>query len=67
MQTAISLDLHRQSSAPLADNELRKRIWWTIYNLDRSLAVGLGRPLGIADSEVDADVRTYLLRRLVKS
>jgi len=56
MQTAISLGLHNRSATPPADIELRNRTWWTICNLDRSLAAALGRPLGIADSEIDADV-----------
>jgi hypothetical protein len=56
MQNAISLQLHRKPASPPADIEVRIRIWWTIYNLDRSLAAGLGRPLGIADSDIDADV-----------
>jgi hypothetical protein len=56
MQTAISLGLHKKTAPPPADIELRSRIWWSIYNLDRSLAAGLGRPLGIADSDIDADV-----------
>jgi hypothetical protein len=60
MQTAISLQLHRKPASPPADIELRNRIWWTIYNLDRSLAAGTGRPLGIADSDMDADVSTVI-------
>lgn len=56
MQTAISLRLHRKPASPPADIEIRNGIWWTIYNLDSSLAAGFGRPLGIADLDIDADV-----------
>jgi hypothetical protein len=56
MQTAISLQLYRKPASPPADIELRNRIWWTIYNLDRSLAAAIGRPLSIVDSDIDADV-----------
>jgi hypothetical protein len=56
MQSAISLQLHRKPASPPADIELRNRIWWTIYNLDRGLSAAIGRPLGIADSDIDADV-----------
>ena len=56
LQSAISLDLHRKLTTPPADAELRNRIWWTIYNHERSLAAGSGRPLSIADAEIDADV-----------
>ena len=58
MQTAISLGLHKKAASPPADIEFRNKIWWTIYNFDRPLSAALGRPLGIADSDIDADVST---------
>jgi len=57
MQAAISLDLHRKPTSIMEDSGLRNRTWWTIYNLDRSLAAALGRPLSIADSDILVDVR----------
>lgn len=35
--------------------EMRKRVFWVSYNLDRISAVSLGRPVGIADDDVDVD------------
>lgn len=57
MQTAISLNLYRKSETTAsADIEVRNRIWWTIYCHDRSLSAGLGRPLGVPDSVITAEV-----------
>jgi len=38
-----------------ADKRLWKRIWWTLFTRDRSVAVALGRPTGIniEDSDVE--------------
>jgi hypothetical protein len=36
--------------------EMRRRVWWTIYILDRSLAVELGRPMLIDDSDCDVSL-----------
>lgn len=35
--------------------EMRKRVFWVSYNLDRISAVSLGRPVGIADDDIDVD------------
>ncbi|KAJ3981533.1 putative fungal-specific transcription factor [Lentinula detonsa] len=35
--------------------ETRRKIWWGVYTLDRMLAVALGRPLGINDSDCDVE------------
>lgn len=35
------------------DCEIRKRLFWSIYVLDRFLSQALGHPLGIQDSDVD--------------
>jgi len=35
------------------DREMRKRIFWSAYVLDRFLSQALGHPLGIQDSDVD--------------
>ena len=38
-------------------DELRKRVFWCSYNLDRAVAITLGRPVGIADHDIDVEVR----------
>ncbi|EMC93207.1 hypothetical protein BAUCODRAFT_76471 [Baudoinia panamericana UAMH 10762] len=50
--------MHRSvegSQLSRADKRLWKRIWWTLFTRDRSVAVALGRPVGIniEDSDVE--------------
>lgn len=53
MRLATSLGLHKARSAiSLVDGEMAKRAFWSLYNLDRLIAVTLGRPLGIADDDI---------------
>ncbi|KAG6886077.1 hypothetical protein C0993_004067 [Termitomyces sp. T159_Od127] len=37
------------------EKETRKKVWWGVYTLDRMLALALGRPLGINDSDCDVE------------
>ncbi|KAJ0153556.1 putative transcriptional regulatory protein, partial [Colletotrichum tanaceti] len=37
----------------VVEGEMRRRVWWTIYILDRSLALDLGRPVLIDDADCD--------------
>ncbi|BFZ63340.1 hypothetical protein YB2330_004462 [Saitoella coloradoensis] len=56
---AIALGMHRASASvgfePLR-RELRKRVWWTLYQFEQFLCCGLGRPSAIEDAEVDIGV-----------
>ncbi|RHZ61281.1 hypothetical protein CDV55_101983 [Aspergillus turcosus] len=53
MRLATSLSLHKmRSSASLIEEEMAKRAFWSLYNLDRLIASTLGRPLGIADEDI---------------
>lgn len=38
---------------PMIEGEMRRRTWWTIYILDRSLGLDLGRPMLIDDADCD--------------
>ncbi|PLN83959.1 fungal-specific transcription factor domain-domain-containing protein [Aspergillus taichungensis] len=50
---ATSLGLHRgRPGMNLVDEEMSKRAFWSLYNLDRLIASTLGRPLGIADDDI---------------
>jgi hypothetical protein len=44
---------HRTSSAPDKEIELRKRLFWSIYCIDRYICIRLGTPLGIRSDEMD--------------
>jgi hypothetical protein len=51
---AQDLGLHRSpAKARMSDRdkERRRRVWWCVYGLDRSLSVSLGRPSGINDDD----------------
>jgi hypothetical protein len=41
---------------PTIDKETRRKIWWSVYCLDRMLALALGRPLGIEDADCDVEL-----------
>jgi hypothetical protein len=51
----LTSDSVEHSQLSTADKRLWKRIWWTLFTRDRSVAVALGRPTGIniEDSDVE--------------
>lgn len=56
IRIAIALGLHRQSSQHnlnLINQEIRKRVFWVLYSLDRVLSSILGRPLMLRDCDID--------------
>ncbi|KAK9236424.1 fungal-specific transcription factor domain-containing protein [Lipomyces kononenkoae] len=56
LRIAIALGFHRQSSVAnlnLINQELRKRVFWAIYSLDRVLSTILGRPITLHDRDID--------------
>jgi hypothetical protein len=44
---------HRATSTPDKETELRKRLFWSIYCIDRYICIRLGTPLGIRSDEMD--------------
>jgi hypothetical protein len=44
---------HRTNSAADKEIELRKRLFWSIYCIDRYICIRLGTPLGIRSDETD--------------
>lgn len=56
MRTAIDLGLHRQANEANLDPftaQKRRRLFWTIYYLERVISMSLGRPFSIADRHID--------------
>ncbi|PHH55559.1 hypothetical protein CFIMG_001373RA [Ceratocystis fimbriata CBS 114723] len=55
---AMALELHRESivqtNFPFADTEVRRRLFWTCYIIDRFMACGSNRPHFIVDSSAIA-------------
>lgn len=53
--------MHRSvesSQLSRADKRLLKRIWWTLFTRDRSVAVALGRPCGVNTEDSDVEMLT---------
>ncbi|KAF8979887.1 Transcriptional activator of fatty acid utilization [Entomortierella lignicola] len=53
---AQDLGMHRNSARwhlPPMETEIRKRIWWALYVMDRWVSASMGRPLGIDDNDCD--------------
>lgn len=60
MRTCVDLGLHRKSHFLNEDpfeRQMRRRLFWTVYSLERSIAIALGRPYSISDRDIDVEVR----------
>ncbi|KAF3765799.1 hypothetical protein M406DRAFT_276471 [Cryphonectria parasitica EP155] len=54
VRVAQDIGLYSESGPwPIIEGEMRRRTWWTIYVLDRTLAVEVGRPMLIDDADCD--------------
>lgn len=60
LRISIELGMHRKSlsTVPTLSEEIRKRIFWSCYCLDRQVSIILGRPFAISDRDIDVEVRT---------
>jgi hypothetical protein len=63
MQIVTALGLHRKWPTKLSNNgcsylelELRKRIFWSIYTLDKYLSIMFGRPRLLHDEDIDQEL-----------
>lgn len=58
MRQCIDLGLHRKprKSKSFLDCEMRKRVFWTSYCLDRQLSISMGKPFAISDRDIDVEV-----------
>ncbi|KAF9982941.1 Transcriptional activator of fatty acid utilization, partial [Modicella reniformis] len=55
---AQDLGMHRNSARwhlPPLETEIRKRLWWAIYVMDRNISASMGRPMAIDDDDCDVD------------
>lgn len=65
---ATVLDLGLQRDIPVSptvdafQREMRTRIFWVVYAIDRTLATTLGRPIGLRDEGCDLRVRAFIYR-----
>jgi hypothetical protein len=59
MRLAIDLGFHRRGRSSLDNpslSEMRKRVFWSCYCLDRQISIILGRPFAVSDRDIDADL-----------
>jgi len=58
MRSCLELGLHREPPDAMAFDkltlDLRRRVFWSAYNIDRSVCSALQRPLSIPDQTIDA-------------
>ncbi|KAM5341196.1 hypothetical protein ACJ41O_015305 [Fusarium nematophilum] len=55
LRLAVGIDLHRRETLAcrsLLEAEMCKRLFWSLYAMDRSISISLGRPLGIQDADI---------------
>lgn len=59
MRTAIDLGLHRKANEINMDPftaQMRRRLFWVVYYLERVVSMSLGRPFSISDRHIDLDL-----------
>ncbi|OCF31552.1 hypothetical protein I316_06751 [Kwoniella heveanensis BCC8398] len=62
MRTAVELGLHRRTRSRTERErdpmryEMKKRVFWAVYTLDRMMSAQLGRPTGIQDRDIDVEL-----------
>ncbi|KAN0096599.1 Fungal specific transcription factor domain containing protein [Hyaloscypha variabilis] len=59
MRIAIDMGLHRHTAAMERigfDVEMRKRLFWSCYTMDRQVSIPLGRPFSISDRDIDVQL-----------
>ncbi|ETS77404.1 hypothetical protein PFICI_11278 [Pestalotiopsis fici W106-1] len=59
IKMAIQNGMHRTYSGVLLDShalEVRKRLWWTIYTLEKRICILHGRPLSISRADIDVEL-----------
>ncbi|KAF2636863.1 hypothetical protein P280DRAFT_408654 [Massarina eburnea CBS 473.64] len=59
MKLAIQNGMHRKYAGNDLDEwtvEMRNRLWWSTYTLERRISVFHGRPISIVPSDMDADL-----------
>jgi hypothetical protein len=67
MRMCITFGFHRDIadlSLSSFDLQMRRRVFWSCYNLDRHLSISTGRPFAISDQDIDcqlpADIEDYV-------
>jgi proline utilization trans-activator len=56
MRIAVSMGMNREIPTDQMDERKykhRRRLWWTLYIIDRKISIMTGAPLSIKDHEID--------------
>lgn len=63
LAAVVDLGLQRQvttaAGISLLEQELRTRIFWTVFTIDRTIASMMGRPIGLRDEACELRVRLF--------
>ncbi|KAK4862726.1 hypothetical protein LT330_002859 [Penicillium expansum] len=62
MSIALELGLHRHNPSwrfGPEEIEIRSRTWWTVYSLERSIALNTGRVLSVRDQAIDTAIPSF--------
>lgn len=63
-RTCVDLGFHNEQNAPVdqldsLELDMRRRLFWCTYKMDRLLCISLGRPPSIPDGYINVPVRDY--------
>ncbi|KAM0427192.1 hypothetical protein ACHAPT_007619 [Fusarium lateritium] len=63
IKVATQSNMHLKSSGDVSprEAELRKRVWWTAYTLERRICILHGKPVSISRLDIDANLPTDLM------
>ncbi|KAF2451961.1 hypothetical protein P171DRAFT_401823 [Karstenula rhodostoma CBS 690.94] len=53
LELGLQRDVTTSSGISLLEQEMRTRVFWTIFTLDRTIATMMGRPIGLRDEACD--------------
>ncbi|KAL4879281.1 fungal-specific transcription factor domain-containing protein [Aspergillus karnatakaensis] len=61
LRQCTELGLHRKMmwdriNPDILKTQIRRRVFWCCYNLDRAISITLGRPQGITDGDIDIEL-----------
>ncbi|KAK8022344.1 C6 transcription factor [Apiospora rasikravindrae] len=60
MRTSIDLGLHMRRNEDKLDSreeiQMRRRLFWSVYALERTIAISMGRPFSIPDRQIDVEL-----------
>ncbi|KAJ4328587.1 hypothetical protein N0V84_000946 [Fusarium piperis] len=56
MKIAIHNKMHLKSTSKTKDAEMRNRIWWTVYTLERRVSILHGRPASIQRCQISTEL-----------